>query len=362
MSSPNGKIALAMSGGIDSSVAGALLLEEGWEVVGVTLQLRDPSIFGDNAKEVPEQAREATRQLGIGHHVLDCISDFERLVLAPAWDDYVACRTPSPCLKCNEGIKFGILLDWAMENGCAALATGHYVQLAREDGQTRLLRGRDRNKDQAYFLAGLSQKQLTRLVFPLGGHDKLWVREKAHKLGLHCADRKESQDACFLLPDKTFQETLQEKFGSKTPSKIGDILDWNGKRLAPHNGIHNFTVGQRRGVGVGTGAKAWVRLLDPETGDVCLTNDEKDLYGYEFTVSGLSWTTCYTPAMPLECEVQVRHRGPQVPATIFDLSNARGRVTLHRAVRSIAPGQATVLYNGDWAIGRGWIDSGRQRD
>ena len=355
MTPPRRKIALAMSGGIDSSVAGALLLEEGWEVVGVTLQLQDPSIFGDSANEVPEQAREAAQQLGIEHFVLDCIGDFERLVLAPAWNDYISCRTPSPCLRCNENIKFGILLNWALENGCTALATGHYVKLAKEDGQVRLLRGEDKNKDQTYFLAGLSQEQLSRLVFPLGCHNKSWVKEKARELDLPCATQKESQDTCFLLPDKTFQETLQEKFGSKTPSKTGDILDWNGRRLAQHDGIHNFTIGQRRGVKVGTGVKAWVRSLETETGNVILTKDENDLLSGEFTVSGLSWTTNEPPKMPLDCEVQVRYRSQPIEAAIAEISGGCATVRLRRPARAIAPGQAAVFYNGDWILGRGWI-------
>jgi tRNA-specific 2-thiouridylase len=352
------KIAVAMSGGVDSSVSAALLLEEGFEAIGVTLQLQGAPPGGghDATGDAIAQARMAAKQLGMQHFVLDCADDFERLVLRPAWGDYVSARTPSPCLRCNEGIKFGRLLDYALEKGCEALATGHYGQLRREGGQVRLLRGKDKNKDQTYFLVGFSQAQLSRLVFPLGGRDKPWVREKAASLGLHSAKRKESQDACFIAPGLSFPETLRGRFGADSPTKSGHIVDWGGKRIGSHEGIHNFTIGQRRGVKVGTGSKAWVCGLDPQSGDVRLTNDEQDLLCSEICVSGLSWMTLEAPAMPLECEVQVRYRSAPIAATVHDISGNRGKVVLHSPARAAAPGQAAAFYDGDCVLGRGWIE------
>jgi tRNA-specific 2-thiouridylase len=355
-SSPKGKIAVAMSGGVDSSVSAALLLEEGHEVIGVTLKLQGPLSSGGSGQDAIEQAEIVAKQLGIPHFVLDCACDFERLVLRPAWDDYVSARTPSPCLRCNEAIKFGVLLDYALENGCDALATGHYVSLRHDGGQVRLLRGEDKNKDQTYFLAGLSQMQLSHLVFPLGGRNKPWVREKAGSLGLHCAKRKESQDACFITPGLSFPETLRTRFAANSPLQKGFIVDWEGKRIADHEGIHNFTIGQRRGVRVGTGTKAWVCGLDAQTGDVHLTNSEQDLLCSEIAVSGLSWTTLEAPTMPLECEVQVRYRSAPIAATLCDTSNNRGKIILHKPARAVAPGQAAVFYDGNCVLGRGWIE------
>ena len=337
-------------------MAAILLQEDGWDVIGVTLRMHDPSIFGESANEVPKQARVVADQLGIKHYVIDCISDFQRLVLAPAWSDYTSCRTPSPCLRCNEGIKFGVLLNWALDNNCSALATGHYVKLDCSQNEVALRRGEDKNKDQAYFLAGLSQAQLSRIVFPLGDYNKSWVKEKARATGLPCADSKESQDTCYILPDLTFQETLQKQFSPDNQSMPGYILDWKGKQLAKHSGIHNFTIGQRRGVGVGAGVKAWVCRIDADTGNVHLTNNEDDLLSSEFNVSDLSWTTISPPDTPLECEVQVRHRSQPVKALLSDILGGRGQVILQQPVRAVTPGQAAVFYLGDRVLGRGWIE------
>ncbi|MDR0499268.1 MAG: tRNA 2-thiouridine(34) synthase MnmA [Holophagales bacterium] len=344
-----GRTAIALSGGVDSSTAGALLLEEGREVVGITLQLHGASTEG------LEQAETAARHLGIQHFVLNLTDDFEKLVLRPAWKEYILGRTPCPCMRCNERIKFGILMDWALENGCSALATGHYAIVASEGGQARLLRGRDKNKDQSYFLAGLSQERLSHSVFPLGSLEKRQVRKKAAELGLPCAERKESQDICFVMPGMSFPETLQAHFGDISVQSKGFIIDWEGRQLAQHEGIHNFTIGQRRGVRVGTGTRAWVCRLDAATGSVYLTNAEEDLLCEEITVSDLSWTTSEPPAMPMECEVQVRYRSVPTAASLTNFSDGCGRLDFRQPVRSAAPGQAAVFYNGDMVIGRGYI-------
>jgi tRNA-specific 2-thiouridylase len=383
-----GRVAVALSGGVDSSVAAALLRRGGWDVVGVTLVL-NAARPGLRDLGMAESAARAADQLGIEHHVIDCAADFEALVLRPAWGELLAGRTPNPCILCNEKIKFGAMLDWALKNGCAALATGHYVRTAKAGGQVRLLRGADRAKDQTYFLAGLGQDRLSRLMFPLGEMDKPAVRRIAAEMGLESHKAKESQDTCFKLPGLTLAETLRARFqdGAATapggdgaasqaaapatqagqmPGGDGDasprpgfIVDWEGRRLAAHGGMHNFTVGQRRGVGVGTGGKAWVRRLDPETGDVHLTNSEDRLLCNEINVAGLSWISPEPPGAPLECEVQVRYRSAPAAATLVSVAGGEGRVVLSSPARAVAPGQAAVFYCGDAVLGRGWIVGAR---
>jgi len=349
-----GKVAVALSGGVDSSVVAALLLREGWEVIGATLNFHTAG-FGDQG--IVGQAAQAARQLGIEHSVIDCVDEFERLVLRPTWDSYLSGRTPNPCLMCNEKMKFGVLLDWALENGCSALATGHYAIIQRDGDSAALLRGACRNKDQSYFLAGLVQEQISRLIFPLGGMDKPAVRKIAAEMDLRSAKNKESQDTCFRVPGLSLQESLRAKFaGAMSEPKCGYIVGRDGKRLARHDGIHTFTIGQRRGVGVGTGAKAWVLGLDTASGDVCLTNQEEDLLCDEITVSKLSWTSHEPLVMPLSCDVQVRYRSAPVAATLLDVSDGIGRVALHSPVRAVAPGQSAAFYSGDRVLGRGTIE------
>jgi tRNA-specific 2-thiouridylase len=247
------------------------------------------------------------------------------------------------------------MLDWALENGCGALATGHYASLRRDGDQVALHRGSDRNKDQSYFLAGLRQGQLSRLVFPLWGMSKPQVKRLAAEMGLCCAERRESQDVCFSVPGMSFPEALRARFADDGEPKSGFIVGPGGRRLGRHDGIHKFTIGQRRGVGVGTGAKAWVRLLDAANGDVYLTDRESDLACGEITVSGLSCTTPAPPALPLACEVQVRHRAAPVEAELSDAPCGKAKVALRSPVRAAAPGQAAVFFHGDRALGRGWI-------
>jgi tRNA-specific 2-thiouridylase len=217
-----------------------------------------------------------------------------------------------------------------------------------------LLRGADKSKDQTYFLAGLGQEQISRLIFPLGEMEKPAVKKMAAEMGLVSAKSKESQDTCFKELGLSLAETLRARFADGAPPaapKRGFIVSQDGRRLAAHGGVHNFTVGQRRGVGVGTGGKAWVRRVDAETGDVHLTNREDDLLCSELTVSGLSWTFPGPVETPLSCEVQVRYRSAPVAATL----HGAGRVELGSPVRAAAPGQAAAFYSGDRVLGRGWI-------
>jgi len=349
------RVVVAMSGGVDSSVAAALLREQGHEVVGATLKLQD-------ARDAPgggavERAREVACRLGIPHHVVDAADEFDSQVLRPAWDEYASGRTPSPCLLCNERIKLGSLLAWARRHGASLLATGHYARVERSpEGGPVLLRGADRDKDQSYFLAGLDREQLSSVFFPLGGLEKAAVRELARNKGLPSAETAESQDACIVGPDGSFAEMLRERFGSA--SRPGSIVDETGRVLGRHDGIHRFTVGQRRGIHVPSTARRWVKALCVEDAVVVVTDDRDALLGDHLVARGVSWIGPEPIERGMECEVQIRYRHVAESARIEMRDDGALDVTFSRPVWAITPGQAAVFYDGDRVLGRGWIDSG----
>ena len=353
------RIVIAMSGGVDSSVAASLLAEQGHTLVGVTLRLQEcHDAHGSRSccgVDGITRAREVAGLLGFPHYVLDCVKDFSDLVLAPAWQEYAAGRTPSPCLLCNERVKFGILLGWAERLGIMRVATGHYARLERDaGGRLALLRGRDGGKDQSYFLAGLEPRQLERALFPVGHLCKPEVRALAKQRGLPSAETPESQDACLVEPGQSFAEMLRKRFDA--PARTGDIVDEAGKPVGRHDGIHVFTVGQRKGLPAGATARRWVSAISAETGQVTVTSHADALKGAEFLARRVSWLDGGLPAKPLACSVQIRYRHPSEPATVVADGESSLRVTLEKPVRAITPGQAAVFYDGDRALGRGWID------
>lgn len=353
------RVVVAMSGGVDSSVVAALLREQGFWVIGVTLQLQ-PCQEGVLARSCCgldgiRQASQTAHLLGIPHFVFPCAQEFEELVLRSAWQDYARGRTPNPCLVCNRKIKFGLLLDYARRLGAETVATGHYARIrAGRSGETmELYRGRDRNKDQSYFLAGIRPEQWPHIQMPLGEMEKSEVRKLAAKYRLPSAERKESQDACLVQEGQCFAEMLRARF--MAPSLPGKIVDTQGRFLAEHAGIHLFTIGQRKGLGVALGTPAWVKEIDAETGNVILTQDPKDLLSAGLKISGLNWLS-----QPLSSEfageVQVRYRHPPQKARIQVCDSGEARIFLEKPVRAVTPGQAAVLYDGDRVLGCGWID------
>jgi len=353
-----GPIAVAMSGGVDSSTVAALLLEQGVEVFGVTMRLKDRAESDDGSacggSDAVERAGVIARHLGIAHHELDCSEAFEAQVLRPAWNDYSQGRTPSPCFPCNEGVKLGALLDWSGTLGASALATGHYARVSlKPDGGVHLLRGSDGSKEQSYFLAGLSQSQLQRVGFPLGELTKKEVRKLAASFGLPNANASESQDACFADGDVPFAEALRARFAEA--GSAGDVVDAEGKVLGKHSGIHQFTIGQRRGLPINAGRRAWVRRIDGSSGEVEVTHDESDLATSGLLAHRVSWIAG-EPPRGLECAVQVRYRQKAVPCRLELLADDAVRVSFLEPVRAVAPGQAAVFYCGDRALGRAWID------
>ena len=359
MISHKGRVVAAMSGGVDSSVAAALLLEQGFEVMGITLQLQacDETAQGNSCcgADGVAQARAAAGHLGIPHYVLDCRQVFERTVLLRSWEEYRRGRTPNPCVICNEQIKFGVLLDYAKKLGAGKIATGHYARLgARKDGRPFILRGIDPRKDQSYFLFSVGSDKLSKAVFPLGGYSKIAVRDMARRMGLRNADRVESQDACFSTKETAYAEILRRRFNEgATP---GPILDETGRLLGMHEGIHRFTIGQRRGIGVALGSAAWVKSIDPESRTVFLTASKDRLAAWGLIATGVGWHALTPGSRRLRCSVQVRYNQAPVEAIVEQQNQQTVLVRFDRPVNAVCPGQAAVFYSGARLLGGGWID------
>jgi tRNA-specific 2-thiouridylase len=347
-----------MSGGVDSSAAAAMLVEQGYDVIGVTMKLRECS----DTEESPSccgvdgilKASSACAKLGIRHYVYDCVKDFEEMILRPAWEEYSNGRTPSPCLNCNEKVKFGLLMRFADELGADFIATGHYSKtITDEFGAVFLARGADSNKDQSYFLAGLTREQLKRVLFPLGGMTKPQVREYAREHDIPSAETPDSQDACLVGAYGSFSEMLRHRFSGAAVK--GDVLDEQGKKIAPHEGIHRFTIGQRRGLNLNTHKTYWVKSISGNT--VTVTDRSDGVMGSGLTADGMATVQEYRAGEAVRCQAQTRYRQKPVDAIYTYLGNGEGWVELLTPVSAIAPGQAVVLYDGDIVLGRGRIIS-----
>ncbi len=348
------KIAVAMSGGVDSTVAALILKEQGWSLIGLTLKMT-----GDSAECSSEtacrNARSAADFLGIEHRVITCPDAFGELVLRHSWNEYFNGRTPNPCVVCNRKIKFGLLLDKAMEMGYPAVATGHYARIIFHPGTNdyRLYRGADRKKDQSYFLFYLSQKQLAHAKFPLGALTKKEIRALAEKYGLPNAKQRESQDACIALTGELFGEILRRKFSVSVPG--GMLVDETGKELARHNGLHRFTIGQRRGLGVALGKPAYVIKIDPADRTVMVSTNRNALLARRFRVTGVNWCGEPPETRTFRAEVKIRYMHPAAPATITTGSGGEVQVHFDEPQRAITPGQAAVFYQDQRTLGGGWI-------
>lgn len=343
----NRKVAVAMSGGVDSSVTAALLLEQGYEVEGVSLRLWERE-RGDRICSDHRGAAAVAELLGIPHTLLDGRSLFFRGVVRPLAEEYLRGRTPNPCVACNRDFKLGLLLEWARANGAAYVATGHYARVARAGSSIALLRGRDGAKDQSYFLFALSREQLAATLFPLGELTKAEVREKARKLSLPVAERLESQDIC--LGD---YRALVESLAGEA-EREGEIVDREGRVLGRHAGVHRFTVGQRRGLGIAAGEPLYVLRLEGESGRV-VVGPRRELYSRGLVARSVSWIE--PPAhREIEAEVQVRYRAPAVPCRIRVEEGGTAAVTFARDFPAVTPGQAAVFYRGEQVLGGGWIE------
>ena len=343
------RILMAFSGGVDSSVAAALALRAGYQVTAVHMTLLP---CGEDTRR---KAEEAAAKLGIELVHADCSSAFERAVLRPSWELYKSGFTPNPCALCNPAVKFGALMPLMERYDCAAFATGHYAKAVDAgDGGTILARGAYREKDQSYFLFGLSQEQLARVVFPLGGMTKPEVRGIARELGLPNAGSKESQDACFMQPDKTAAEFLHDYFGERVPGGTFAAAS-DGRILGRHDGIHAYTIGQRKGTGVAMGVPAWVSKIDADENKVWLTTNPDDLLRDALVLPCAHWISKPAEAAEFRAQVQIRYRSRPADASVLLSPNGVVFIKFDAPQRAVTPGQAAVIYDREQLLGGGWI-------
>lgn len=352
------RVVVAMSGGVDSSTAAALLKEEGRDVIGITMHLWD---FAGRPEccstEAVEDARHVCRHLEIPHYTVDLRRAFEKTVIRNFADEYLRGRTPNPCVLCNSRIKWGALLRRAYELGAAFVATGHYARVERQGDRVLLRRGADTAKDQSYFLWALSSEQLAATILPLGGLRKSDVRAYAAERGLRTARKRESQEICFV-PEGDYGAFVRAHAGAHdlhSPMlSEGPIVDRCGRILGHHRGAAFYTIGQRKGLGIALGRPVYVTHIDPRTNRVRV-GDREEALGRAFVGAEVNWIAPEALVAPRRAEVQIRHRHPAAPALITPLRGNRVSVCFDRPQMAITPGQSAVFYEGDLVLGGGTI-------
>jgi tRNA-specific 2-thiouridylase len=352
------RVVVAMSGGVDSSVAASLLAEAGHDVVGLSMQLYDQSdpkqSFGSCCSlDDLYDARRVASVIGIPHYLVNFEERFQRTVVDNFVAEYAAGRTPIPCVHCNADLKFATLAERATAFDAAAVATGHYAQVAFDEDarRFRLRRGLDRAKDQSYFLFSLTQDQLAHALFPVGHLTKAEVRAHASRLGLPVADKPDSHEICFV-PDGDAAGFVERRL--EDGPQAGAIVDTGGRTLGRHSGIHRFTVGQRKGVGLATGTPMYVIKLEPAERTV-VVGPREELGRAAFDVGQVNWVSGETPDGPIRVTARIRHRHTDAPALVTPTGEATVHVEFDDPQLAVTPGQAAVFYRDDEVLGGGWI-------
>ncbi len=338
------KIAVGLSGGVDSSAAAHILLEKGYDVMGIVLRLKPENAADSDIAD----AQRVADKLGIELRVLDRRDFFKKSVIDPFVAEYLAARTPNPCIECNYAIKFGAMLNYALENGCDGIATGHYARIEKSGGRY-LLKRSESAKDQSYFLYRLSQFQLSHSIFPLEGMEKSFIREKAEAAGIHVAEKRDSQEICFV-PNDDYIAYLSS-LGITSPK--GDFVDKQGNILGEHNGIINYTIGQRKGLGA-FGKPMFVTGISAEDNTVTI-GENGSQYSQKLVADRMNWIAFDNLDEPIRAEVKIRFRAKEQPALITPNADGTVTVVFDEPQRSVTPGQSAVIYDGNTVLGGGRI-------